>query len=199
LLGDRLKSLRGKKTQEDVAKIIGISRARYSHYENGRSEPDTDTLQKLADFYGVTTDYILGRSQLIEGLNVESVYEELVFKNFMNNHIPGYGKSTSTLLHPKVKKRVLELLENQKIDEANIMIADILKDHKKNVNVAGNEISLTEDELKVFNKIKEQPVLFHKLANAPEKKIKALIRMWEALETADEDEDEDEDEDLIQD
>jgi transcriptional regulator with XRE-family HTH domain len=65
----------------------------------------------------------------------------------------------------------------------------------KVIDVAGKEIKLSEDELKVFNKIKEQPVLFHKLANAPEKKIKALIRMWEALETADEDEDED----LIQD
>lgn len=60
-----------------------------------------------------------------------------------------------------------------------------------NVNVAGTEIKLSEDELAVFNKIKQQPLLFHKLANAPEKKIKALIRMWEALEAAEEDEDED--------
>jgi transcriptional regulator with XRE-family HTH domain len=60
-----------------------------------------------------------------------------------------------------------------------------------NVNTAGTELKLSEDELAVFNKIKQQPLLFHKLANAPEKKIKALIRMWEALETAEEDEDED--------
>ncbi|MBH0174747.1 helix-turn-helix domain-containing protein [Fictibacillus sp. 23RED33] len=59
------------------------------------------------------------------------------------------------------------------------------------VNVAENAISLTEEELKVFNKIKEHPLLFHKLANATEKKIKALISMWEALETAQEDDDED--------
>ncbi|MCY7911880.1 helix-turn-helix transcriptional regulator, partial [Bacillus haynesii] len=36
MLGGRLKSLRGKRTQEEVAKQIGVSRARYSHYENGR-------------------------------------------------------------------------------------------------------------------------------------------------------------------
>jgi transcriptional regulator with XRE-family HTH domain len=62
MIGERLKYLRGKKTQEDIAKYLGISRARYSHYENGRSEPDNETLKKLADFFNVTTDYLLGRT-----------------------------------------------------------------------------------------------------------------------------------------
>jgi HTH-type transcriptional regulator, competence development regulator len=62
---------------------------------------------------------------------------------------------------------------------------------EESFRVAGKEINLTEQELAVFNKIKQQPLLFHKLANAPEKKIKALIRMWEALEAAEDDEDED--------
>lgn len=59
MLDGRLKSLRGKRTQEEVAKQIGVSRARYSHYENGRSEPDYETLKKLADYYKVTIDYLL--------------------------------------------------------------------------------------------------------------------------------------------
>lgn len=59
MIGGRLKSLRGKRTQEEIASHIGVSRARYSHYENGRSEPDYDTLQKLADYFQVTTDYLL--------------------------------------------------------------------------------------------------------------------------------------------
>jgi HTH-type transcriptional regulator, competence development regulator len=62
MLTKRLKNLRGKTTQEDVAGRIGISRARYSHYENGRSEPDTETLNKLADYYDVSVDYLLGRT-----------------------------------------------------------------------------------------------------------------------------------------
>jgi transcriptional regulator with XRE-family HTH domain len=60
LLGDRLKRLRGKRTQSEVAKSLGITRARYSHYENGRNEPDNEMLQKLADYYQVTVDYLLG-------------------------------------------------------------------------------------------------------------------------------------------
>lgn len=59
MLGDRLKRLRGKRTQSEVAKSLGITRARYSHYENGRNEPDTEMLQKLADYYQVTVDYLL--------------------------------------------------------------------------------------------------------------------------------------------
>ncbi|EIJ79173.1 immunity repressor protein [Bacillus methanolicus PB1] len=60
MIGDRLKKLRGKRSQEEIAQKIGISRARLSHYETGRSEPDSETLKKLADFYGVSTDYLLG-------------------------------------------------------------------------------------------------------------------------------------------
>lgn len=62
ILGERLKSLRGKRTQEEVSKALGLSRARYSHYENNRVEPDAEILNKMADFYNVTTDYLFGRT-----------------------------------------------------------------------------------------------------------------------------------------
>ncbi|EAD8772992.1 helix-turn-helix domain-containing protein, partial [Listeria monocytogenes] len=50
------------KTQEDISKILGISRGAYSHIENGRNEPDMETIVKLANIFGVSTDYLLGRS-----------------------------------------------------------------------------------------------------------------------------------------
>lgn len=61
--GEKLKDLRGIRTQEEVAKAIGISRARYSHFENGRNEPDLELIPKIADYHKVTTDYLLGRSE----------------------------------------------------------------------------------------------------------------------------------------
>lgn len=63
MLGERVKSLRKNlnKTQEEVANSIGISRAAYSHIENNRNEPDGSTLSKIAEYYDVTTDYLLGR------------------------------------------------------------------------------------------------------------------------------------------
>ncbi|WP_221567144.1 helix-turn-helix domain-containing protein [Alkalihalobacillus sp. TS-13] len=62
MMGSRLKKLRGKKTQEEIAVKLGISRARYSHYENNRVEPDSELLGRIADIFGVTTDYLLGRT-----------------------------------------------------------------------------------------------------------------------------------------
>ncbi|MEK3821416.1 helix-turn-helix transcriptional regulator [Cytobacillus sp. FSL W8-0315] len=62
MLGPRLKELRGKRSQEEIAEKIGISRARLSHYENERSQPDHELLTKLADFYEVGIDYLLGRT-----------------------------------------------------------------------------------------------------------------------------------------
>lgn len=58
-LGERLKLLRGTRTQDEVSKLVGLSRARYSHYENNRVEPDTDILKRLAEFYNVSIDYLL--------------------------------------------------------------------------------------------------------------------------------------------
>ncbi|EWH21213.1 MULTISPECIES: helix-turn-helix domain-containing protein [Bacillus] len=61
MLGDRLKELRESKklTQEQVAKFLGTTRGTYAHYEINKRKPDYDTLIKLADFFGVTTDYLL--------------------------------------------------------------------------------------------------------------------------------------------
>ncbi|MCR8987894.1 helix-turn-helix transcriptional regulator [Brevibacillus laterosporus] len=62
-LGERLKASRKAKklTQADLSKLVGINRSTYAKYEIGINEPDNDTLQKLADFFGVSIDYLLGR------------------------------------------------------------------------------------------------------------------------------------------
>lgn len=67
-IGRRLAELRVKRgwTQEQVAEMLGIKRARYNSWENGIAKPDIDFVDKLADLYKVTSDYILGR-------NVDSV------------------------------------------------------------------------------------------------------------------------------
>lgn len=62
MLGDSLKKLRGKRTQQEIAKALGISRARYAHYENDIRQPDYDTLQQLADFFDVPIDTLFGRT-----------------------------------------------------------------------------------------------------------------------------------------
>lgn len=60
---NNLKAARKAKglTQSEVAKIIGISQNGYSYWENGKAKIDQQQLIKLAELYGVTTDYLLGK------------------------------------------------------------------------------------------------------------------------------------------
>lgn len=59
----RLKELRKdyKLTQEQLGKKLGLSRSTIAMYETNASEPDFETLSKLADFFGVSIDYLLGK------------------------------------------------------------------------------------------------------------------------------------------
>ena len=61
---NRLKELRfhKDKTQLQVQMETGIEQALLSKYENGVRIPPTDTLMILADYYGVSMDYIMGRT-----------------------------------------------------------------------------------------------------------------------------------------
>jgi transcriptional regulator with XRE-family HTH domain len=61
-MGERLRALRlvRKISQEEVAKHIGITRSAYSHYEINNRQPVYDTLMKLAAYFGVSLDYMIG-------------------------------------------------------------------------------------------------------------------------------------------
>lgn len=48
--------------QEDVARILNTTKQSYGRYENGTRKLSIEDLNKLADFYNVSTDYILGRT-----------------------------------------------------------------------------------------------------------------------------------------
>ena len=48
-------------TQKEVAEALGIDFRQYSRYENGKNQIPVNYLIKLADFYHVSTDYLLGR------------------------------------------------------------------------------------------------------------------------------------------
>lgn len=89
MLKDTMKFLRESKklTKKQVADAIGVTERAYITYEYGQRDVSTDTLQKLADFYGVTTDYLLGREPAPDpfanlGLCEES--EEDVINKYMS-------------------------------------------------------------------------------------------------------------------
>lgn len=89
MLKDTMKFLRESKklTKKQVADAIGVTERAYITYEYGQRDVSTDTLQKLADFYGVTTDYLLGREPAPDpfaDLNLNKESEEDVIDKYMS-------------------------------------------------------------------------------------------------------------------
>lgn len=61
---ERLKGLRAehKITQSALAEAMGLSQQAIAKWETGKSSPDITTLKKLADYFGVTTDFLTGHT-----------------------------------------------------------------------------------------------------------------------------------------
>ncbi len=47
-------------TQQEIADVIGVSRSTYTHYENGNRKPDLETIKKLAEYFDVSVDQLIG-------------------------------------------------------------------------------------------------------------------------------------------
>lgn len=77
--GENLKKLRTARglTQTEFGKRVGLSKAVVSKYENSIGYPSLDTLIKIAAFFGVTTDYLLGASSK-RTLDVSGLTEEQI-------------------------------------------------------------------------------------------------------------------------
>lgn len=69
-----LRNLRKDKgvTQQAVADAIGVRQSNYAFYETGKKHPSHETLLAIADYYGVTSDYLLGRTQSPNHVKVDS-------------------------------------------------------------------------------------------------------------------------------
>ncbi|UAC48588.1 helix-turn-helix transcriptional regulator [Bacillus aquiflavi] len=111
ILAKRLKALRAEAkakdkrfTQEYVGKLIGVARTTYTAYENGTKEPSLETVNKLADIFNVTTDYLQGRTDI---RNFQQINEEKKSLFIINdpelrrwyNELPEIGEEELKKLH----------------------------------------------------------------------------------------------------
>ena len=81
---NRLKELRQKKgdTQEDVAKVMGVTRRGYQKWENGESQIKPEKARQLADYFGVNVAYLLG---LEDKQNILKIIQSNEFKKLLND------------------------------------------------------------------------------------------------------------------
>lgn len=71
MIGKKIKELREIKqiTQEELAKYLGVAPQTVYKYEKEINEPDLKTTSKIAEYFNVTTDYLLGRTDNPDMLN----------------------------------------------------------------------------------------------------------------------------------
>ena len=78
----KLKELRQKHnlTQKDIAKLLKMPYTTYNSYESGKSQPSTETLQTLADYYNVSLDEVFGReySNIIDKSKLNETQLQLI-------------------------------------------------------------------------------------------------------------------------
>lgn len=89
MIGDTLKELRKGRglTIAESAKLFGVAGRTYSSYEAGEREPNISLINQFADYYGVTTDYLLGREPAPDPfgeVNLSPEDEQEVFAKYMS-------------------------------------------------------------------------------------------------------------------
>ena len=101
VLKDVLKIARKSKgyTQEDVANHLCVKRQTYSAYERGVSVPDAITLQKLADFFKVTCDYLLGKSDTPNFQTPVTPTEPLSVEEAIEETLEGFGVKDEIMIN----------------------------------------------------------------------------------------------------
>ena len=108
ILSERIKHLRkdAGKTQEEMAKLIGISRSTYAEYERGKNKPPIQKLQIISDYFGVPIDYLMGSSNNSKPvrniIDVSSTIEKII------NHLE--NDSTLTFDGKNISEESKEML-----------------------------------------------------------------------------------------
>lgn len=113
---NKLKKLRKNKnwTQEYVAKKLNCSRACYSHWENGRTEPNIEEIIKLANLFNCKLEFLLSPTENNSIVFQEYDYEQMLKKYF---HEIAHDDTERKLfegvhlLNKENKKKILELVE----------------------------------------------------------------------------------------
>lgn len=93
--------------QKDAADQLGVAQALLSHYENGKRECGLDFLVSAANFYGVSVDYILGRTNSRNGTVVS---EETLPESSVSEGYSGDPAGAGTLLRKKLITNSLEVV-----------------------------------------------------------------------------------------
>jgi transcriptional regulator with XRE-family HTH domain len=95
--GSRLKELRNdiNATGEELGKVFHVTKVAVSNWENGNRFPDEDMLNKISDYFDITLDYLLGRTDIktamvvndrVDGEDIELHVEKAIYPNGLTHN-----------------------------------------------------------------------------------------------------------------
>ena len=126
MLTKRLKELRKQSelTQAELSEKLKIGRVSVSNYENGDRTPDAELIIRFADFFGVTTDYLLGRSLLVS--------------------------TKESILYEAVKHFGVETQMRKAIEECGELIVAIAKNDTPNIAEEVADVRIMLDQIEII-------------------------------------------------
>lgn len=127
---DRLKDLRIQKnlTQQELADLLKITRVTYRNYETGTNEPKFRTLLELGKIFNVTTDYLLGVTDINE---FDRTYEENIQKSFreIQEATDVYENKLDTALYRLINMVEYNSAPKDRIGEAIKNTVEVIRHH----------------------------------------------------------------------
>lgn len=125
MLYDRLKAERNKRdlSQMALSKLIGVSQQTIGSWETGRTNPDPEMIKVLAEFFGVTTDYLLGndieiaKQEITDAVSDDQELREFWDKLKEREDLQILCKQTKSL-SPTTIKRVIKYIKMVEDEEA---------------------------------------------------------------------------------
>lgn len=108
---ERLKTLRkeaGYPNQTSIARELHISQQTYSQWESGKRNPSKNTLETLANFFNVSTDYLLGKTDIKNSSDIdEDALEQSLRKSIGFNGKPATDEEIENM-----KNALIDYLKN---------------------------------------------------------------------------------------
>lgn len=112
---EQLQQLRKSRglTQDDLAEILGISLSSYQKYERDAISPSYETLCKIADFYHVTTDYLLGREPATDPFDMLQLPED---QKSVMERFASFPNDVRAIILDAIKELAEAAKKRQKLD-----------------------------------------------------------------------------------
>lgn len=145
----RLIELRGEQTQKYIADKIGITEVSLSRYENGQRKPNLDIIYKIAKYYNVSADYLMGLEIKNFNRRCKALYVGS-FDPFTNGHLNVLDHASKifdkvyicVMANPK-KKRFID------VDISEVLIKQIVSERYENVALVHASTTLSYKQAKI--------------------------------------------------